>query len=48
VLLRALRLLKSADLGKMYAEAFDEWNISIEGKEWDALDVSRDVTRAAR
>jgi hypothetical protein len=32
----------------MYAEAFDEWNISIEGKEWDALDVSRDVTRAAR
>ena len=52
VLLRALRLLKSADLGKMYAEAFDEWNISIEGKEWDALDVSRDVsqdvTRATR
>jgi len=48
VLLRALRLLKSADLGKMYAEAFDEWNVSIEGKEWDALDVSRDVTRATR
>ena len=52
VLLRALRLLKSADLGQMYAEAFDEWNVSIEGKEWDALDVSRDVsqdvTRAAR
>ncbi len=48
VLLRALRLLKSADLGKMYAEAFDEWNSSIEGKEWDALDASEDINRASR
>ncbi len=42
VLLRALRLLKSADLGKMYAEAFEEWNLSDEGKLWDALDVSKE------
>jgi Arc/MetJ-type ribon-helix-helix transcriptional regulator len=42
VLLRALRLLKSADLGKLYAEAFDEWNLSDEGKLWDALDVSKE------
>lgn len=42
VLLRALRLLKSADLGKMYAEAFEEWNLSDEGKLWDALDVSEE------
>ncbi len=40
VLLRALRLLKSADLGKMYAEAFDEWVNSDDGKDWDAIDVS--------
>ena len=46
VLLRALRLLKSADLGKMYAEAFDEWNESVEGKEWDAIDTARDTPRA--
>ncbi|GBL21961.1 hypothetical protein EMGBS4_20210 [Acidimicrobiaceae bacterium] len=42
VLLRALRLLKSADLGKMYADAFDEWNLSDEGKQWDALDMSKE------
>ncbi len=42
VLLRALRLLKNADLGKMYAEAFDEWNLSDEGKQWDALDISKE------
>lgn len=42
VLLRALRLLKSADLGKMYAEAFEEWDLSDEGKLWDALDVSEE------
>ena len=42
VLLRALRLLKSADLGKMYVEAFDEWKLSDEGKLWDALDVSKE------
>ena len=42
VLLRALRLLKSADLGKMYAEAFEEWTLSDEGKLWDALDVSEE------
>lgn len=46
VLLRALRLLKSADLGKMYGEAFDEWNESVEGKEWDAIDASGDTPRA--
>ncbi len=40
VLLRALRLLKSADLGKMYAEAFDEWVNSEDGKDWDAIDAS--------
>lgn len=42
VLLRALRLLKSADLGNMYADAFDEWNLSDEGKQWDPLDVSKE------
>ena len=42
VLLRALRLLKSADLGKMYAEAFEEWDLSDEGKLWDALDLSEE------
>lgn len=40
VLLRALRLLKSADLGKMYAEAFDEWVNSQDGKDWDEIDAS--------
>ena len=42
VLLRALRLLKSADLGKMYAEAFEDWDLRDEGKLWDALDVSEE------
>lgn len=40
VLLRALRLLRSADLGTMYAEAFDDWESSDEGAEWDAVDTT--------
>jgi hypothetical protein len=35
-------LLRSADLGAMYAEAFDEWESSDEGAEWDAVDTTGD------
>lgn len=42
VLLRALRLLRSADLGAMYAEAFTEWRESDEGADWDSVDTSTD------
>ncbi len=40
VLLRALRLLKSADLGAMYGAAFEEWELSEEGSDWDLVDTS--------
>lgn len=42
VLLRALRLLRSADLGGMYAEAFADWESSDEGAEWDSVDTTGD------
>lgn len=44
VILRALRLLRSADLGAMYLEAFSEWQTSEEGAAWDAVDLTRDHT----
>ena len=40
VLLRALRLLKSSDLGAMYGDAFKEWELSEEGSDWDSVDTS--------
>jgi Arc/MetJ-type ribon-helix-helix transcriptional regulator len=43
VILRALRLLRGADLGAMYAEAIAEWEASDEGADWDALDASSEV-----
>lgn len=44
VVLRALRLLRSADLGAMYAEAFTEWASSDEGADWDGVDTSAAVS----
>ena len=38
VIARALRLLRTADLGKMYEEAFAEWQASDESTDWDSLD----------
>jgi Arc/MetJ-type ribon-helix-helix transcriptional regulator len=43
VVLRALRLLRSADLGAMYAEAFAEWQASEEGADWDSLDTETEI-----
>ena len=43
VVLRALRLLRSADLGAMYAEAFAEWQSSEEGADWDSLDTETEI-----
>ncbi len=43
VVLRALRLLRSADLGAMYAEAFAEWQSSEEGADWDSLDTESEI-----
>ena len=40
VIARALRLLRSADLGKMYDEAFVEWQASAESVDWNSLDAS--------
>ena len=40
VIARALRLLRSADLGKMYDEAFAEWQASADSADWDSLDVT--------
>jgi hypothetical protein len=42
--LRALRLLRSADLGKMYSDAFDEWDESDEGADWDAIDTASEIS----
>jgi Arc/MetJ-type ribon-helix-helix transcriptional regulator len=44
VLLRALRLLRCADLGAMYAEAFTEWASSDEGADWDGVDTASEVS----
>jgi Arc/MetJ-type ribon-helix-helix transcriptional regulator len=44
VVLRALRLLRSADLGKMYSDAFDEWDESDEGADWDAIDTASEIS----
>lgn len=38
VIARALRLLRTADLGKMYDEAFAEWQASEESVDWKSLD----------
>ncbi|MEO8363530.1 MAG: type II toxin-antitoxin system ParD family antitoxin [Ilumatobacteraceae bacterium] len=38
VVARALRLLRTADLGKMYDEAFAEWHASEESADWESLD----------
>lgn len=38
VIARALRLLRAADLGKMYDEAFAEWQASDESVDWESLD----------
>lgn len=32
---KAVRLLKASDLGASYEEAFEEWESSGEGREWD-------------
>jgi putative addiction module CopG family antidote len=40
VLLRALRLLRSADLGAMYSDAIAEWEQSGNGSDWDSIDAS--------
>jgi Arc/MetJ-type ribon-helix-helix transcriptional regulator len=36
VIARAMRLLRSADLGEMYDDAFREWALSEDGAAWDA------------
>ena len=41
VIARALRLLRSADLGKMYDEAFAEWQESADFADWDSLTTSK-------
>lgn len=38
VIARALRLLRTADLGRMYDEAFAEWQASDESVDWESLD----------
>lgn len=43
VVLRALRLLKNADLGAMYDEAFAEWEASAESADWDGVDTATEV-----
>ena len=43
VVLRALRLLRSADLGAMYADAFTEWDKSKEGLDWNAVDAETEL-----
>lgn len=40
VVLRALRLLRSADLGVMYAEAYTEWSSSGQGADSDGIDTA--------
>ena len=43
VVLRALRLLRAADLGAMYADAFAEWDSSDEGADWDSVDTTTEL-----
>ena len=43
VVLDALRLLRSADLGAMYADAFTEWDKSKEGIDWNAVDAETEL-----
>ena len=43
VVLDALRLLRSADLGTMYADAFTEWDKSKEGIDWNAVNTASGV-----
>jgi Arc/MetJ-type ribon-helix-helix transcriptional regulator len=43
VVLRALRLLRGADLGAMYAEAFSEWESSDEGADWESVDTTTEL-----
>lgn len=38
VIKRALRLLRTADLGKMYDEAFAEWQAGDDSVDWESLD----------
>ena len=44
VVLRALRLLRSADLSAMYVDAFAEWRSSDEGADWDSVDTASEVS----
>ena len=39
---KAVRLLRAADLGAAYAQAWDEWSDSADADDWDA--TSADVT----
>jgi len=40
VIARALRLLRAADLGKMYDEAFVEWQAGVDSADWEQLDAA--------
>ena len=42
--LDALRLLRSADLGAMYADALTEWGKSKEGIDWNAVDTASELS----
>ena len=44
IVLRALRLLRNADLGAMYADAFAEWEASDEGADWDSVDTASEIS----
>ena len=48
VVLRALRLLRSADLGAMYADAFSEWESSEEGADWESVDTASEIASGRR
>ena len=43
VVLDALRLLRSAEMGAMYADAFTEWDKSKEGIDWNAVNTASGV-----
>ena len=44
VVLVALRLLRCADLGPMYVDAFAEWTKSKEGMDWNAVDTASELS----
>jgi putative addiction module CopG family antidote len=44
VVLDALRLLRRADLGAVYADAFTEWDKSKEGINWNAVDAAIELS----